>query len=66
MSSTTQPGAPTLLSVDEAAAWCRISVGTLNHLRMHGRFAPAVRMGKLRYWLGEDLTAWIEAQREQP
>jgi hypothetical protein len=48
----------------EAAAWCRISVNTLNHLRMHGRLAPAVRIGKLRFWLAEDLNAWITAQRE--
>ena len=56
--------APQLLTPKEAAAWCRISVNTLNHLRMHGRFAPAVRIGKLRFWLAEDLNAWITAQRE--
>ncbi|MDC5698057.1 hypothetical protein OO014_12380 [Intrasporangium calvum] len=39
-------------------------MNTLNHLRMHGRFAPAVRIGKLRFWLAEDLNAWIAAQRE--
>lgn len=57
-------GAPHLLDVEEAARWCHISVGTLNHLRAHGRFAPAVRMGKLRFWMAEDLNAWIHAQRE--
>jgi hypothetical protein len=31
---------------------------------LHGRFAPAVRIGKLRYWLAEDLNAWITSQRE--
>lgn len=64
MSVETQLEAPKLLSAKEAAEWCRISVNTLNHLRLHGRFAPAVRIGKLRFWLAEDLNAWIESQRE--
>ncbi len=64
MSIENQLEAPQLLSAREAAEWCRISVNTLNHLRLHGRFAPAVRIGKLRFWLAEDLNAWIAAQRE--
>ena len=64
MSVETPLEAPQLLSAKEAAEWCRISVHTLQHLRLHGRFAPAVRIGKLRYWLAEDLNAWIESQRE--
>jgi len=64
MSTETPAEAPQLLTPKEAAAWCRMSVNTLNHLRMHGRFAPAVRIGKLRFWLEEDLNAWITAQRE--
>ena len=55
---------PVLLDVGEAAEWCSISRNTLNHLRMHGRFAPAIRIGRRCFWTPEDLTAWIEAQRE--
>ena len=65
MSETTneiQP--PQLLNANEAAAWCRITVGTLNHLRIHGRFAPAVRVGKRCFWMPHDLLAWLEAQKE--
>lgn len=56
--------APQLLSIQEAADWCHISVGTLSYLRCQGRFAPAVRMGKLRLWLADDLARWIREQRE--
>ena len=56
--------APILLSPDEAAEWCHISVGTLNHLRYHGRFAPAIRIGKRCFWTPKDLLAWLESQKE--
>ena len=56
--------APVLLTPSEAAEWCHISVGTLNHLRMHGRFAPAVRVGKRCFWMPKDLLAWLEEQKE--
>ncbi len=55
---------PALLRVGEAASWCRITVHTLNHLRLHGRFAPAIKIGRRCFWTPEDLNAWIEAQRE--
>lgn len=56
---------PVLLGPDEAASWCRITVHTLNHLRLHGRFAPAIKIGRRCFWTPEDLVAWIESQREQ-
>ncbi len=56
--------APALLTAGEAAAWCHISVGTLNHLRYHGRFAPAIRIGKRCFWMPRDLLAWLESQKE--
>jgi hypothetical protein len=56
--------APVLLTPGEAAAWCHITVGTLNHLRYHGRFAPAVRIGKRCFWMPKDLLAWLEEQKE--
>ena len=43
---TNEVQAPVLLTVDEAAAWCHITRNTLNHLRFHGRFAPAIKIGK--------------------
>lgn len=63
---TQQTGAqpPVLLTVDEAATWCHITRGTLNHLRFHGRFAPAIRIGKRCFWTPEDLLEWIQSQRE--
>ena len=39
-------------------------VGTLNHLRYHGRFAPAVRIGKRCFWMPDDLLAWFDRQKE--
>jgi hypothetical protein len=56
--------APQLLTASEAAQWCHISVGTLNHLRLHGRFAPAVRVGKRCFWMPQDLLVWLEANKE--
>lgn len=55
---------PHLLTASEAAEWCRISVNSLNHLRTHGRFAPAIKIGRRCFWTAEDLNAWIEDQRE--
>ncbi|MDO5699720.1 MAG: helix-turn-helix domain-containing protein [Dermatophilus congolensis] len=62
MESTLEP--PRLLTAGEAADWCRISVNSLNHLRTHGRFAPAIKIGRRCFWTADDLTAWIFAQRE--
>jgi hypothetical protein len=56
--------APVLLTVVEAAQWCHISVGTLNHLRLYGRFAPAVKIGKRCFWMPDDLRTWLLEQRE--
>jgi hypothetical protein len=56
--------APVLLKAAEAAEWCRITVGTLNHLRIHGRFAPAIRVGRRCFWTPEGLNEWLESQRE--
>ena len=56
--------APVLLKAAEAAEWCRITVGTLNHLRLHGRVAPAIRVGRRCFWTPEGLNEWLESQRE--
>lgn len=62
MNSDVQP--PRLLTAAEAAEWCRISVNSLNHLRQHGRFAPAVKIGRRCFWEASDLNRWIADQRE--
>lgn len=56
--------APALLTADEAAQWCRITVGTLHHLRAHGRFAPAVKVGRRCFWMADDLVVWLAEQKE--
>ena len=56
--------APTLLTVDEAAAWCRITKSTLNHLRTTGGSRRRSRRKALLLDAG-DLLAWLDAQREQ-
>lgn len=61
--SDVQP--PVLLTVEEAAAWCHITRHTLNHLRFHGRFAPAIKIGKRCFWTPADLMEWINGQREE-
>lgn len=55
---------PVLLDANEASAWCRITVHTLNWLRAHGRFASAIKIGRRVFWTPEELNAWIESQRE--
>lgn len=64
MDDRTDSEPPVLLTPGEAAEWCHISVGTLNHLRYHGRFAPAIRIGKRCFWKPSDLLAWLESQKE--
>ncbi|CAN5621066.1 hypothetical protein BH23ACT6_BH23ACT6_17610 [soil metagenome] len=55
---------PVLMSSQEAADWCHITVHSLNHLRTNGRFAPAIKIGRRCFWTPEDLNRWIEKQRE--
>lgn len=55
---------PVLMNSREAAEWCHITVHSLNHMRTHGRFAPAIKIGRRCFWTPEDLNAWIAGQRE--
>ena len=64
MDDRTDDKPPVLLTATQAAEWCHISVGTLNHLRCHGRFAPAIKIGKRCFWTPRDLLAWLDAQKE--
>lgn len=56
--------APELLTAVEAIEWCHSTVGTLQHLRPHGRAAPAVKVGKCCFWMLEDLLGWLAEQEE--
>lgn len=53
-----------LLSIDEAAERLRVPVCTLRNLRLAGRFAPAVKIGRRLFWTEPDLDEWLRAQRE--
>jgi helix-turn-helix protein len=50
----------TILTIDEAATWLRITKRTLYRLRQ----VPRVRIGYRVMYLKEDLEAWVLAQRE--
>lgn len=61
---TSEVAMQALLSVDEAAERLHISVTTLRYLRIEGRFAPAIKVGRRLFWTEADLEAWLERQRE--
>ena len=56
---------PELLDATWTEQWCRITVNSLNHLRQHHRFAPAIKIGRRCFWTPADLNSWIESQREK-
>lgn len=53
-----------LLSIDEAAERLRVPVCTLRNLRLSGRFAPAVKIGRKLFWTETDLEDWLRQQKE--
>ncbi|MGH3972455.1 MAG: helix-turn-helix transcriptional regulator [Pseudonocardiaceae bacterium] len=53
-----------LLTIDEVAEYCRVTVLTVRWLRQEGRFAPAIKIGRRLVWDAADLDAWIDSQRE--
>lgn len=53
-----------LLTIDEVAEYCRVTVLTVRWLRQEGRFAPAIKIGRRLVWDATDLDAWIDSQRE--
>jgi excisionase family DNA binding protein len=54
-----------LLTIDEVAAYLRVSVLTVRWLRQEGRFAPAIKVGRRLVWDARDVVAWAEANRER-
>jgi excisionase family DNA binding protein len=55
-----------LLTIEEVAEYLRVSVLTVRWLRQHGRFAPAVKVGRRLVWDPRDVAAWVESHREPP
>ena len=53
-----------LLTIEEVAEYCRVTVLTVRWLRQEGRFAPAIKIGRRLVWDMSDLDAWIDSQRE--
>lgn len=53
-----------LLTIQEVADRLRVPVATVRWLRVEGRFAPAVRVGRRLLWDRRDLDAWCVGQRE--
>jgi excisionase family DNA binding protein len=54
-----------LLTIDEVAAYLRVSVLTVRWLRQEGRFTPAIKVGRRLVWDARDVAAWAEANRER-
>ncbi len=54
-----------IFSTQEAANYCGIAVETLRGLRRDGKFAPALRYGRLLGFSQTDLDFWI-AENWQP
>ena len=52
------------LTVEEAAAYLRISEGTLRNWRTAGTAPPAHRAGNRVLFLEDDLDRWIAAQSD--
>lgn len=54
-----------LLSVDESARRCNMSVSTLYELLASGRYPQRVRCGRTVSFLESDIDAWIEARARE-
>jgi excisionase family DNA binding protein len=54
------------MTIEEVAQSLRVTVPTVRWLRLEGRFAPAIKVGRRVLWDEEALTAWLEANQEAP
>ena len=52
-----------LMTIDEVAEYLRVPVLTVRWLRQEGRFAPAVKVGRL-LWEESAVNLWVEQNRE--
>lgn len=53
-----------LMTIEEVAEYCRVSVLTIRWLRQDGRFVPAIKIGRRLMFDADDVEAWLSAQRE--
>lgn len=54
-----------LMTVDEVAEYLRVSTTTIRWLRVEGRFAPAVKVGRRLVWERSTIEEWVAHNREQ-
>jgi len=54
-----------LMTVDEVAEYLRVSTTTIRWLRVEGRFAPAVKVGRRLVWERSTIEDWVAHNREQ-
>lgn len=54
-----------LYTLEEVADYTRMSTETIRWLRVDGRFAPAVKIGKRLRWRESAIEQWIEDNTEQ-
>lgn len=54
-----------LMTVTEVAEYLRVSVTTIRWLRVEGRFAPAVKVGKRVVWERSAIEQWVASNREE-
>jgi excisionase family DNA binding protein len=64
MTSERRSSMEDLMTVSEVADHLRVSVTTVRWLRVEGRFAPAVKVGRRVLWERSTIQAWVEANRE--
>lgn len=53
-----------LLTIEEAAERCRLSVNTMRHLRQTGKGPRFGKLGRLLFVRESDLEAWVNAAFE--
>ena len=54
-----------LLTIEEAAERCRLSVNTLRWMRAQGTGPKTGKLGRRIFYREADLEAWIDAQFEK-
>lgn len=54
-----------LMTLDEVAEYLRVPVTTIRWLRVEGRFAPAIKVGRQLVWERPAIETWVEENRER-
>jgi excisionase family DNA binding protein len=54
-----------LMTLDEVAEYLRVQESTVRWLRVEGRFAPAIKVGRRLVWERSAIEAWVAQNREQ-